>query len=153
MRLVKGKRRCPASCGSAGTSTLNRSSGAGWDGEAEWWRKGDTGRTGRPFECSGIQMTVSDAEFDDLAGQVNHAIEFLADEMEPLVTLMEKPDVREGVLHFGVAQQVRLAYSCRFPARLVELAGRAGLGIDVSLYAVSGIGGFAEHSGDPADSQ
>lgn len=116
----------------------------GWKGDAEWWRKGELRRTGRPFERSGIQVIVSDAGFDDLAGQVAHAVEFLAGEMESLRALMGEPGVEEGALDFGIAQHAQPAYSRRFPPRLVELAGRAGLGIEVSLYAVSGVGGFAE---------
>ena len=116
----------------------------GWEAEAEWWQKSDPGRTGRPFNCSGIQILVSDAQFDDLTGQVAHAVEFLAEEEESLRLLMSEPGVREGVLDFGVAQHAQPAYSRRFPARLIELAGRVGLGIEVSHYAVSGVGGFAE---------
>jgi hypothetical protein len=89
-------------------------------------------------------VVVSDAGFDDLKGQVDDAVEFLGSELEGVRAILGEPGVNGGILDFGVAQHDQPAYYRRFPARIVELAARAGLGIEVSLYAVSGVGGFGK---------
>ncbi len=119
---------------------------AGRREKADGWRRG----AARP--TSGLRIVVSDAPFDDLAAQVAEAVEFLGAEQETLREIMEGAGVESGVLDFGVAQRALPAFFLRFPARLVELAGRARLGFEVSLYAVSGLGGAAgpDPAPDPA---
>src|SRR5437879_2240347 len=95
-----------------------------WD--ADWWRKGEPNHKGVPRDHSGIQLCVSDAGFDELAAQVADAIEFLTDESSALSNVMGEAGVTEAVLDFGIAQYDQPAYSRRFPAPLVKLAGRLG---------------------------
>lgn len=111
----------------------------GWD--ADWWRKGEPDGKGVPFDHSGIQLEVSEAGFDDFRTQVTDAIEFLTEELVAVSAIRAEVGVHGGVLDFGVAQRDKPAYFLHFPAQLVELAGRLGLGLEVSLYAASGVGG------------
>ena len=96
---------------------------------------GDRRRTGAPVSTgSGVNIRVSDAAFDDLAQQIQEAIVFLeryATEVRRLVAF----EGVEGVeLDFGVRRRNVAAQTDAFPARLVSLAGSAGVGITVSQY-------------------
>ena len=110
------------------------------------WKKGDPNPhlTGEPRDTSGIQVVVSDAGSEDQPVQVFDAIDFLTRESTPIEMIMKIAGVKSGDLDFGVAQRNKPMYCVDFPARLVELAGKLGIGIQVSLYAVAGVGGFEE---------
>jgi hypothetical protein len=112
------------------------------DWEADWWRTGDLNRRGVPFHHSGFQLVVNGAGFDEFATQLEDAVESLIEESAALTLLMNQPGVTEGVLDFGLAPSDRPAYSRRFPRGLVALAGRVGLVLELSLYAVSGVAGI-----------
>lgn len=77
-------------------------------------------------------FVVSDAGFDDLAAQIDDAIAFLKGRTEDVARLMDLPSA-EGWLDFGVADRNRPSRSNAFPPELVCLAGKAGIGLEVSI--------------------
>jgi len=112
------------------------------DWEAEWHRKGEPTLRGQPFKWSVIHLCVSNAGFDRFDDQVADAIGFLADQSGPLNMIRSTPGVNDMVLVFGVAQHNQPSYGYNFPARLLELAGRHSVNVQISLYAVTGMFGF-----------
>ena len=80
-------------------------------------------------------FVVSDAGFGDLAAQVEDAIAFLKGRKEDVARLMDLPSA-EGWLDFGVADRNRPAQSNALPPELVCLAGKAGIGLEMSIHRV-----------------
>jgi hypothetical protein len=112
------------------------------DWEAEWHRKGEPTKGGEPFKWSVIYLSVSDAGFDQFDVQVADTIEFLTQESAALNIIRSMPGVNEMVLVFGVAQHNQPSYGYTFPVRLLELAGRHSVNVQISLYTVTGMFGF-----------
>lgn len=106
------------------------------------WNHGERNAIGHPNKNSGFNVLVSKAEFDDFSKQVRDAVRFLKRYEGELARLLALSGVAGASLDFGVAQRDQPAWSLRFPPELVELAGTLRLELEVSLYAVSGIGGF-----------
>jgi hypothetical protein len=106
------------------------------------WNRGEQNTIGRPNKNSGFNVLVSKGEFDDFSKQVRDAIRFLKRYQDELHRLLAFSGVAGAALDFGVAQRDQPAWFLTFPPELVELAGKSRVGLEVSLYAVSGIGGF-----------
>ena len=89
---------------------------------------------GRRHERSGVHVSVSDAEFDNLQQQVIDATEFLRVETEQILRLREFPGVDRVTLDFGIEPR-DVAVQCDYLSpELVRLAGSLGLGIEISQY-------------------
>lgn len=89
---------------------------------------------GRRHIASGIHITVSDADFDDLAGQVAESIAFLQENAEQLQRLCRWPGIKLPVLDFGINRREAAVQCDCFPAELLRLAGELGIGIELSQY-------------------
>jgi hypothetical protein len=110
--------------------------------EVDWHRKGEPTPRGEPFKWSVIQLCASDAGFDQFDEQIADAIEFLGEESAALNIIRSTPGVDEMMMVFGAAQHNQPSYGYTFPARLLELAGRNSVNVQLSLYAVAGLFGF-----------
>ncbi len=112
-----------------------------WDAETIY-RCGEAYVLRKVAENSGFTVVVSDATFDEIQEQIQDALQFLRAYGDELGRLKAVPQTAAS-LDFGLARREKnLACFVSFPPELIELAGRLGLGVDVSLYAIS------EESGD-----
>jgi hypothetical protein len=91
---------------------------------------------GHRHRRSGINVAVSDAEFEDLAGQVRDAITFLASNRQPIEALCEFPGVEGVTLDFGIARRDVYVQADTFPSELIRLAGCLGLEIELTQYPI-----------------
>jgi hypothetical protein len=91
----------------------------------------------RPYRVEGgtAHFDVSRAGFRDLAAQIEDAIAFLQRHKDDVARLMDLPSA-QGWLDFGIADRNHPAQSNVFPAELVCLAGKAGIGLEMSMYWV-----------------
>jgi hypothetical protein len=78
---------------------------------------------------------VSAAGFDQLDQQIEDAIAFLHEHKKDVDRLMALPSAC-GLLDFGVSQKYSGTQFGRFSAELVCLAGKAGLGLELSMYPI-----------------
>lgn len=104
------------------------------------WHKGDKSDLPDrpPSKHSGFNLVVSDADFGDLKGQIQDAIDFLNQFSAACLALKEEPGIDEKTLNFGIAFKENVAAQfTHFPAKLVSLAGAHNLAIEVSHYWVS----------------
>jgi hypothetical protein len=89
---------------------------------------------------NGFAVLVSDADGDSFARQIEDAIAFLAAHAAALTLVATGGGFEAAELDFGVwsptAEQAMQSHA--FPARLVELAARCGIGLRVSVYVASG---------------
>jgi hypothetical protein len=98
------------------------------------WRKGYITRVGRePNLDSGCNIVVS--ETMDFAVQVNDAIAFLRNSEADLVNVCCDAAVDSVCLDFGIKRKDVPAQFTNFPRELVELAGKYGMSLELSLYA------------------
>jgi hypothetical protein len=79
---------------------------------------------------------VSEADGDDLAGQVQDALAYLKRHRPALQALTATPGVT-ATLDFGLWQSDGASQSVVLPVELVRAAGLLGLGLGVSVYAVA----------------
>jgi hypothetical protein len=91
----------------------------------------------KPYRLEGdtAHFEVSQAGFEELDQQIDDAIIFLREHKQDIDLLMALPSA-SGILDFGAAQKYAGAQFGRFSAELVCLAGKAGLGLELSLYPV-----------------
>ena len=96
------------------------------------------GLTIRPhrFEHGTAHFTVSEAGFRDLAAQIGDAVQFLQRHKGDVERLMSLPSA-EGSLDFAVADRNQPAQFNRLSPELVCLAGKAGIGLELSTYWVA----------------
>jgi hypothetical protein len=87
------------------------------------------------FEDETAHFLVSESGFRELGAQMEDAIAFLKDHKADVEAMMSLPTV-EAWLDFGVADRNRPAQSNRFTPELVCLAGKAGIGLEISTYSV-----------------
>ena len=78
---------------------------------------------------------VSDAGFRDLPVQIAHAVAFLERHKADVAALMSLPSA-EGWLDFAVADRNQPAQFNRLSPELVCLAGKVGIGLELSTYWV-----------------
>jgi hypothetical protein len=91
----------------------------------------------KPYRVEGetAHYLVSDADFDRLADQIEDAIEFLRryrDEIGALMALASS----SAWLDFAVSNRHLPAQFNRLSPELVCLAGKAGIGLSLSLYPI-----------------
>lgn len=103
------------------------------------WKKGEPRILKNRYHTdSGATFVVSEADLDDFAGQLADASAFLALHAPMLATLTSFPGVQEACLDFAVAlADGFVSQTSYMPARFVQAAGMAGIGIVISHYACS----------------
>ena len=104
--------------------------------------KGDLPEVGlkSPYEDYGFSCDVSEGEWDDLSGQFEDAFNFLK---------KYEPEIQDLIQQYSI-DDIRLdfPYECRLdeqifmqsdylPPNLLYIAGKLGIGIELSHYAVS----------------
>lgn len=91
-------------------------------------------------EYSSIQVSVSDAGFDDFQQQVVDAIAFMSLNAIQLERLCRFPNLEEARLDFGIYRRDVPVQCDYFPVELLRLVAAIGLGIEVSHYSPSSFG-------------
>jgi hypothetical protein len=84
-----------------------------------------------------VNIRVSDADFDDLAQQVQDVIGFLGRYADDVRRLVAFPGVEGVDLDFGIRRRDVAGQYDSFPPGLVSLAGSLGLGLTISHYEIS----------------
>ncbi len=92
----------------------------------------------KKLRYSAININVSNASFKNFKKQVKDAIKFLEENNTEIKRLARTKGL-DGTpeLDFGVEHQNVFVQSDCFPAELVSLAGKLGLGLMLSQYPVS----------------
>ena len=87
---------------------------------------------------SGFNVAVSDASWEGVRTQVEDAIVFLKEHEHALTMLRSAPGVEDMRLDFPVDLRIDrvnvMSQFDYFPPELVSLAGKLGLGIEISVY-------------------
>ena len=104
------------------------------------------------YEDSGFHIDVSEAGFDQFERQIQDAIEFLDEEHSAIQVLAKADGIEQAFLDIGIAQRDHPGVFHNFPSRPVKLAGHAGLGLMISEYRVSGMGGYGGEEGETPES-
>ena len=89
---------------------------------------------GKPYKRSGLNVLVSDGEFNCLETQIIEALSFLRKHEEEIDRLGQFPGVENICLDFAVAYRDSFIQNESFPPELIRLAGRLGLGIELSIF-------------------
>ncbi|KYF69852.1 hypothetical protein BE15_23865 [Sorangium cellulosum] len=92
---------------------------------------------GMKLTRSGFTVTVSDAAWT-LRDQAQDACSFLAVHEAELATLSSLPEVEDVRLDFPIEKRDVLTQSEYFPSELVRAAGRAGIGLEITIYLCAG---------------
>ena len=103
---------------------------------------------GPKCDQSGLSVIVSEAGFQDLAGQLLDAVEFLTLHGPDVRRLVEYRGVEGVVLDFGIAWRDVIAQTDEFPAELVRAAGACGIALALSHYPVADASADASPSSD-----
>ena len=98
------------------------------------YRKGEARTRNRVWETSGMIFTVSDAEANDLQGQIRDAIEFMQKSKGDLKFLSNSSEVSDRRLEFNVDRKKGFRQETFFPANLARLAGAFGIGIELQIF-------------------
>ena len=96
--------------------------------------RGTLGPTGRKHTRSIISVLVSRAEFDAPAKQVKDATRVLRKHAVGLRRVCRRADVEIAALDFGIYKRDAFMQAEFFPRELIELMGKIGLSLEVSLY-------------------
>lgn len=86
--------------------------------------------------ANSVALEVSEAD-ECFRTQVKDALEFVQNNFEELAVLKKENPTLKWVLDFGVWLKIQLTQSFGFPSSLVNLAGRLGMELEVSIYAAS----------------
>jgi len=98
------------------------------------FRKGERKAEKRSWDSSGFTVVVSEASGDDLAQQIQDAIEFLRMHKEEVARLMRSEGLDYVQLDFGVNRKNGFLQSSYLPPEILSLAGALGVGVDISIY-------------------
>ncbi len=98
------------------------------------FHKGERKAKNHIWKRSGITVIISEASGDDLARQVQDAIEFVRENQKELSRLRGFDGLEDMELDFGVYRKDGFLQSSVFPAELIALAGNWGIGIELSIY-------------------
>ena len=91
----------------------------------------------RRAEISGINLEISDADFEDLERQQADAIAFLRTHASALLQMREFVGVEHASLDFGIAMRDVVVQSDVFPAELVGLIASLKCSLGLTQYPVS----------------
>jgi len=81
-----------------------------------------------------MNVSVSEREFSDLAGQIKDAIQFLAENAQELTRLRDYAGLEGLEVDFPVEDRDVAAQTDAFPAELMSLLGKLRIGLAVSRY-------------------
>lgn len=103
------------------------------------WRKGEkrfplNKSREETNDSSGIRVVASEADFSDLAQQIDDVILFLRQNQVAVTELVSFPGVECAVLDFGAEIYPPGWASFTFPAELLRLAGATGVSLCLSVY-------------------
>ena len=105
------------------------------------WEKGSPRIPSRPSgklnSDAGAKYFVSDADFDDFDVQKTDAISFLLKNEKRIKALMKIPSVESATLDFGISRRDVAAQFDYFQPELVRIAGKLGLGLELSQYSIN----------------
>lgn len=103
-----------------------------------FWRKGEKrfskNVNSEINKSSGIRVVASEADFSELATQIQNAISFLRTNLQQVKFLASFPGGEEVVLDFGAEIYPPGWASFMFPPELLTLAGEAGVSLCLSVY-------------------
>jgi hypothetical protein len=85
-------------------------------------------------ERAGFDVRVSEADFDDLATQIDDAMEFMDTHEDELRRLGSFPGVVNVALEFAVSWRNVAVQTDSFPPELLWRAGALDISLDVSHY-------------------
>lgn len=89
----------------------------------------------RVIPQSSLSVTTSEAEFDDLDGQIKDTIKYLEANYDDLSIIQKTSDIEYAFLDFGIdSERKRFCQDVAFPPELVKLAGELKIGLTVSIY-------------------
>ena len=101
------------------------------------WRRGvprNARPNSRPAVTSGLTLTVSDAEFEDLEKQQADAIQFLRAHTSVLKSMSEVAGVEHATLDFGIAMRDVVIQSDHFPADLIAALAASGCSMELTQF-------------------
>ncbi len=102
------------------------------------YRRGEPRSENKPNgelnDNSGLKISVSDAEFEDLQVQVADAISFLKRNRKELKRLCRFTGVEGACLDFALSKRDVFCQYNTLPAALLYLAGSIGLDIELSQF-------------------
>jgi hypothetical protein len=104
------------------------------------WRKGEkrNPRSSVLNKYSGISFYASDADMEEFNLQVRETIEWLHEFSEQITEIVSFEGIEEVTLDFGIAlKEDNFVNSDYLPPELLQIAGRLGIGIELSHYPVS----------------
>jgi hypothetical protein len=90
----------------------------------------------------GLNLSVSERDFQDFGGQLADARRFLGRHDAKLRSLLGTSGVRSALLDFGVSDEIdggrgpAVIMSFRFPAGLVAMAAGLGVDLELSIYPI-----------------
>jgi hypothetical protein len=93
---------------------------------------------GKRSDLSGVNVTVSRADFTNLERQIRDALAFLKKHKRDIRRAGRAVGVEQMTLDFGIARRDVAAQFDYFPPELVSAAGQLGLGLELSQYPSGG---------------
>ncbi len=99
------------------------------------YRRGEPRPGGETWQSSGFHVGVSEAEFNDLPGQIRDAVRFLSVHEEELQRLGRFEGVEAVCLDFAIDRKDVAVQSDVFDAELLWRAGALDIDLVVSHYA------------------
>ncbi|MEJ8840462.1 hypothetical protein [Ramlibacter sp. AN1133] len=101
------------------------------------WRRGEP-RSSRPNSrravTSGVNLEVSDAEFEELEQQQADAVRFLREHATALRNMREVEGVERSTLDFGIAMRDVVVQSDSFSADLISALATVGCGLELTQF-------------------
>ena len=102
------------------------------------WRKGERrfpkNADSEINQSSGIRIVASEADFSQLAQQIEDVVVFMRQNVEEVKFLASFQGVEGAVLDFGAEIYPPGWASFTFPPELLSLAGEAGVSLCLSVY-------------------
>ena len=106
-----------------------------------YWKKGDPRIRTKPKDKkhlrSGAHYCVSEAEFNEFEKQKKDVIKYLNENEEKIKAIQKLAGIESVLLDFGIEQRDVFVQSDFFEPELIRLAGKLGLGIELSQYPPS----------------
>lgn len=91
----------------------------------------------RVSKYSFVSIVTSDADFNDIIGQINDTLMFLEKYRENLKHIATTEGIDYATINFGVDSTISedsLTQNFYFPIELVKICGELGIGIELSIY-------------------
>jgi hypothetical protein len=92
-----------------------------------------------------ISFDVSEKEWDNLVGQIDDAIVFLEKNFDYLQELITTHNISEAYLDFPLYSRLDdniVNQNDHIPSKLISLAGKLSLGIEMSIYSRNAFDGL-----------